>query len=88
MTKLEEYKKINKELGFMAHAINLMYWDMQTIAPEGGKERLSDSITYFSTEIFKRSTSDTSYTAIYHAWTNLLHPYQQFLQATLLSEDH
>lgn len=61
MTKLEEYKKINKELGFMAHAVNLMYWDMQTIAPEGGKERLSDSITYFSTEMFRKSTSDEYY---------------------------
>ena len=61
MTKLEEYKKINKELAYMAHAVNLMYWDMQTIAPEGGKERLSESITYFSTEMFKKSTSDEYY---------------------------
>ena len=61
MTRLEEYKKINKELSFMNHAVNLMYWDMQTIAPEGGKERLSESITYFSTEIFKKFTSDDYY---------------------------
>ena len=61
MTRLEEYKKINKELSFMNHAINLMYWDMQTIAPEGGKDRLSESITYFSTEVFKKFTSDEYY---------------------------
>lgn len=61
MTKLQEYKKINKELSHLAHAVNLMYWDMQTTAPDGAKERLSESITYFSTEIFKKSTSDEIY---------------------------
>ena len=61
MTLLEQYKKLNKEMGYMAHAVNLMYWDMQTTAPEGGQEKLSDSITYFSTEMFKKSTSDEFY---------------------------
>ena len=41
-----------------------MYWDLQTIAPEGGKEKLSDSISYFSTEHFKKSTSDEYYNLV------------------------
>ncbi len=61
MTLLEQYKKLSKEIGYMGHAVSLMYWDMQTTAPEGGQEKLSDSITYFSTESFKKSTSDEFY---------------------------
>jgi carboxypeptidase Taq len=64
MTLLEEYKKIIKESGHLAHAVNLMYWDMQTTAPEGGKEKLSEAITYFSTELFKRNTSDEFYNLV------------------------
>ncbi len=61
MTKLEKYQQLSKELAYLRHAISLMYWDLQTTAPEGGKERLSESITYFSTESFKKSTSDEAY---------------------------
>ena len=61
MTLLEEYKEKKKELQYLSDAVGLMYWDLQTIAPEGGKEKLSDSISYFSTEHFKKSTSDEYY---------------------------
>ena len=64
MTLLEEYKAKSKELEYLAHAVSLMYWDMQTTAPEGGQEKLSDSITYFSTEAFKKSTSDEFYNLV------------------------
>ena len=42
MTLLEEYKEKKKELQYLSDAVGLMYWDLQTIAPEGGKEKLSD----------------------------------------------
>ena len=61
MTLLEEYKAKQKELNHLAHAIGLMNWDLETTAPEGGKEHLSESISYFSTEHFKKATSDEFY---------------------------
>ena len=64
MTLLEEYKAKKRELRYLSDAVGLMYWDLQTIAPEGGKENLSDSISYFSTENFKKSTSDEYYNLV------------------------
>ena len=61
MTLLEQYKEINNKLNYMRHATALMYWDMETTAPDGAKEKLSDALTYFSTEAFKLSTSDECY---------------------------
>ncbi len=58
MTLLEQYKQKNQELAYLNHAIALMHWDLETTAPDGAKEKLSDAITYFSTESFKKSTSD------------------------------
>ena len=64
MTLLEQYKEINKKLGYMRHATSLMYWDMETTAPDGAKEKLSDALTFFSTEAFKLSTSDEFYNLV------------------------
>ncbi len=64
MTLLEQYKEINKKLGYMRHATSLMYWDMETTAPDGAKEKLSEALTYFSTEAFKLSTSDEYYNLV------------------------
>ncbi len=64
MTFLDEYKAKKRELHYLSDAVGLMYWDLQTIAPEGGKEKLSDSISYFSTEHFKKSTSDEYYNLV------------------------
>ncbi len=64
MTLLEEYKTRSKELSYLGHAIGLMYWDLQTIAPENAKEKLSDAVAYFSTERFKKSTSDDYYNLV------------------------
>ncbi len=64
MTLLEEYKARSKELSYLAHATNLMYWDQQTIAPDNAKEKLSDVVAFFSTERFKKSTSDDYYNIV------------------------
>ncbi|WP_035779626.1 carboxypeptidase M32 [Butyrivibrio sp. MC2013] len=61
MTLLEDYKEKSKELSYLNHALSLMYWDLETMAPDGAKEKLSDTMTYFSTEAFKKSTSDEYY---------------------------
>ncbi|WP_022779024.1 carboxypeptidase M32 [Butyrivibrio sp. AE3009] len=61
MTLLEQYLEKKKELNFIDHATSLMYWDLETTAPDGAKEKLSDALTYFSTESFKKSTSDEYY---------------------------
>ncbi len=64
MTLLEQYLEKKKELNFLSHAVALMHWDMETTAPDGAKEKLSDAITYFSTESFKKSTSDEFYNLV------------------------
>jgi len=61
MTLLEQYKSKLKEIEYLRHASDLMYWDMQTKTPEAGKEKLSDAMTHFSMEIFKLSTGDDFY---------------------------
>ncbi len=61
MTLLEEYKQKNQELAYLNHALALMHWDLETMAPDGAKEKLSDAMTFFSTEVFKKSTSDEFY---------------------------
>ncbi|WP_026651641.1 carboxypeptidase M32 [Butyrivibrio proteoclasticus] len=58
MDKLERFKEIEKEINYLKHATALMNWDMETITPEGAKEKLSDAITYFSTKCFELITSD------------------------------
>ncbi|MCR5671255.1 MAG: carboxypeptidase M32 [Butyrivibrio sp.] len=64
MTLLEQYKEKNRELNHLSHAVALMNWDLMTGAPEGAKEKLADSLTYFSTESFKKSTSDDYYNLV------------------------
>ncbi len=61
MTLLENYKEKQNEIYNLNHAVGLMYWDLQTTAPKKAKEKLSDVITYFSTEHFKKATSDELY---------------------------
>ncbi len=61
MGLLEDYKEKMKQLGYLKHATALMNWDLETTAPDGAKEKLTDVLTYFSTEAFKLSTSDEVY---------------------------
>lgn len=39
------------------HAVELMYWDMETSMPKGGTNDRNDAVTFFSTEGFKKETS-------------------------------
>ena len=64
MSYLEEYKELKKIINYYGHAYELMYWDLSTKAPKGGQDKLSDSMTYFQTEIFKKSTSDEFYNLV------------------------
>jgi len=61
MTLLEKYKAKQKELNYLGHAMSLMHWDLETTCPDGGKEKLSDAISFFSTEHFKKATDDEFY---------------------------
>lgn len=64
MTTLEEYQERLKKLNYFKHAYDTLYWDMDTIAPENGKEKIADTMTYFATEMFKESTSDEYYNLV------------------------
>ncbi len=64
MTLIEQYKQKNQELAYLRHALSLMHWDLETQAPDGAKEKLSDAMTFFSTESFKKSTSDEYYNLV------------------------
>ena len=64
MTLLEQYKEIQKKIQYLGHASSLMHWDLQTTAPDGAKEKLAESMNYFSTEIFRLSTSDEAYNLV------------------------
>ena len=58
---LNLYKAKQKELNYLGHAMSLMHWDLETTCPDGGKEKLSDAISFFSTEHFKKATDDEFY---------------------------
>lgn len=64
MEKLEQLKEQLRIVNYYRHARELMYWDMATIAPDNAKDKLSDGITFFSTEMFKKTTSDEFYNLI------------------------
>ena len=61
MAALEEYQKLRQKYIYLEHAYNVLYWDMETMAPVKGKDKIADSLTYFSTEMFKLTTSDEYY---------------------------
>ena len=61
MTLLEQYKEIGKKLKYYGHAVALMNWDMETTAPDGAMEKLTEALTFFSTESFRLSTGDEYY---------------------------
>lgn len=58
---LKRYKEIIAECNNLSHAQNTIYWDMETIMPKEGFKGHSDSLTYLSTEVFKKTTSDEFY---------------------------
>ena len=58
---LKKYKEYTLETANLSHASTLLYWDMETCMPKEGFKGHSDSLTYISTEVFKRNTSDEFY---------------------------
>ena len=58
---LKRYKEIIAECNNLSHAQNTIYWDMETIMPKEGFKGHSDSLTYLSMEVFKKTTSDEFY---------------------------
>lgn len=64
MTTLEQYQEKLQKINYYTHAYGTLYWDMATIAPVNGKEKIADTMTYFATEIFKESTSDEYYNLV------------------------
>ena len=53
----EKFKAYLKDTNDLGHAATLLYWDMETKMPKEGFAAHSDSLTYISTECFKRNTS-------------------------------
>ena len=56
--KLNELKEILAKARKYQHAINIMYFDFETIAPKDGMESENDTINYFSNEYFKLIHND------------------------------
>lgn len=54
----DKFKAYLEESKNISHAVTLLYWDMETKMPKEGFNGHSDSLTYLSTEVFKRGTSD------------------------------
>lgn len=58
LDNLKEYLNISKQYD---HITSLLYWDMETVMPSKGFQGHSDALAYFSTEGFKRGTSEELY---------------------------
>ncbi len=55
---LKNFKEYLKKIEQYAEATELLTWDLQTAAPKESVDRKIESISFFSTEIFRLSTSD------------------------------
>lgn len=58
LDKLKEYLKINENYSV---ATSLLYWDMETAMAKDGFESESNALSFFSTEAFRRGTSEELY---------------------------
>ena len=56
-TLINEFNETLKKINQYKQAVTLFSWDMQTDAPKNGTESKIEAIGFFSTEIFKLSTS-------------------------------
>ena len=54
---IQEFNETLKKINQYKQAVELFSWDMQTDAPKNGVESKIEAIGFFSTEIFKLSTS-------------------------------
>lgn len=55
---LKKFKDYLKKIEQYTEAVELLTWDLQTAAPKESIDRKIESISFFSTEIFRMSTSD------------------------------
>ena len=55
---LQELKDYLDQMNIYGRAAELLFWDMRTIMPKNGFEKHAQASTFFSTEVFKMSTSD------------------------------
>ena len=56
--KLNELKEILNKANFYRHAINILYFDLETIAPKDALEDENNTMNYFSNELFKIINND------------------------------
>ena len=56
--KLIELKEILNKANFYRHAINILYFDVETIAPKDALEDENNTMNYFSNELFKIINND------------------------------
>ena len=55
---LEKFEKYLEQINILERAADTIFWDMRTVMPEEGFKGQAQAATYFSTEVFKLSTSD------------------------------
>ena len=55
---LEKFEKYLGQINILERAADTIFWDMRTVMPEEGFKGQAQAATYFSTEVFKLSTSD------------------------------
>ena len=56
--KLKELKEILKKAKIYSHAINIMYFDLETTAPKDALNDQNNTINYFTNELFKLLHND------------------------------
>ena len=56
--KLDELKEILTKARIYNHAINILYFDVETIAPKDALEDENNTMNYFSNELFKILNND------------------------------
>ncbi|MBQ1490367.1 MAG: carboxypeptidase M32 [Blautia sp.] len=55
----EKYQQQMKLMGYYERAVTLLSWDMYTQVPRRGYEDMGEALSYFSTQEFSLSTSDS-----------------------------
>ena len=56
---LEKFEKYLEHINILERAADTIFWDMRTVMPEEGFKGQAQAATYFSTEVFKLSTSES-----------------------------
>ena len=56
--KLKEFKEILEKARLYSHALNIMYFDLETTAPKDALDNQNNTMNYFSNELFKLLNND------------------------------